>query len=65
MDLNELFEEMSNIYAYKQLPNYLPERIGDIKDSILANKKVLEMFGSIKFTDYRKGLEDLRECVYG
>lgn len=63
--LNELFEEMSKIYGYKQSPNYLPERIGDIKDSVLSNKKVLKIFGNIKLTDYRKGLEDLRVCIYG
>ena len=64
VNLNKLFEEMTKIYDYRQSPNYLPERIGDIKDSILSNEKSLEIFGSIKFTDYRKGLEDLRECVY-
>lgn len=63
--LNELFKEMAKIYGYKQTPNYLPERIGDIKDSILSNEKVLEIFGNIKFTNYRKGLEELRGCVYG
>lgn len=63
--LNELFEEMSKKYGYKQYPNYLPERIGDIKDSILENKKVLEMFGNIVFTNYKSGLKELRERVYG
>ncbi len=63
--LNELFDEMSKIYGYKQKPNYLPERVGDIKDSILSNKKALKILGNTEFTDYKKGLKDLRECVYG
>lgn len=63
--LNELFTEMSKIYDYKQAPNYLPERIGDIKDSILANEKALEIFENIEFTNYKNGLKELRECVYG
>lgn len=63
--LNELFEEMTKTYSYKQKPNYQPERIGDIKDSILSNAKAIEIFGNIKFTDYKEGLRDLRECVYG
>lgn len=63
--LNELFDEMSRIYNYKQTPNYLPERAGDIKDSVLSNKKALEMFGDINFTNYKSGLKRLREYVYG
>lgn len=63
--LNELFEEMTKTYSYKQKPNYQPERIGDIKDSILSNAKAIAIFGNIKFTDYKEGLRDLRECVYG
>ena len=63
--LNELFEEMSKIYGYKQEPNYMPERNGDIKDSILANKKALEIFRDIEFTNYKNGLKELMEGVYG
>lgn len=58
--LNELFTEMSKIYDYKQAPNYLPERIGDIKDSILANKKVVRLFHNVNFTDLSDGLKSLR-----
>ena len=59
--LNELFEEMSKIYGYKQEPNYMPERNGDIKDSILANKIALEMFGNIEFTNIIDGLRNLAD----
>ena len=58
--LNELFKEMSKIYGYRQSPNYLPERVGDIKDSILLNKKVLEIFGNIEFTTIKAGLGELK-----
>lgn len=42
--LNELIVKMSKIYGYKQKPIYLPERIGDIKDSILSNRKAIKLF---------------------
>ena len=57
--LNELFDEMSRIYGYKQEPNYMPERNGDIKDSILANKIALEIFRDIEFTNIIDGLMNL------
>lgn len=61
VNINELFEEMSKIYAYKQIPNYLPGRTGDIKDSVLSNKKVLGIFGKgdIEFTGLQDGLSKL------
>lgn len=55
--LNKLFEEMSKIYNYKQSVKYLPERIGDIKDSILSNNKIINLFGNIKFTSLLRGIE--------
>jgi len=57
--LNELFVEMSKIYGYTKKANYLPERIGDIKDSILCNKKVISKFGDIEFVDLKSGLKNL------
>lgn len=59
--LNELFAEMSQIYNYNQKPNYLPERKGDIKDSILSNKKALSLFDSISYTKLYDGLNQLKE----
>lgn len=59
--LNELFLEMCKIYNYEQSPNYLPERMGDIKDSILSNKKALNVFNITNFTDLSSGLKKLRE----
>lgn len=60
--INELFTEMSKIYGYKKLPNYFPERAGDIKDSILSNKKACSKFGCVKFTELSTGLTTLYKC---
>lgn len=57
--INELFENMSKIYNYKQAPNYLPERDGDIKDSILSNQNSLKIFGNIQFVNLQNSLENL------
>ena len=61
VNLNKLFEEMTKIYDYRQSPNYLPERNGDIKDSILANKIALEIFRDIEFTNIIDGLRNLAD----
>ena len=59
--LNELYNEMKNLYGYKQNATYMPERKGDIKDSILSNKKALETFKDIGFTSLFEGLKNLKE----
>lgn len=41
--LNELFAKMKNIYNYKLEAKYLPEREGEIRDSILLNQKVSKL----------------------
>ena len=58
--LNKLFDEMSSIYNYKQPINYLLEREGDIKDSILSNDKVKNIFNNINYTDLFEGLEKMK-----
>ena len=63
--LNELFKEMSKIYGYVQKVNYLSKRAGDIKDSILSNKKALSIFNNINFTELPNGLKKLKEHVNG
>lgn len=60
VNLNELFERMSKIYGYQKSPNYLPERAGDIKDSILSNEKICSKFKDIHFTEIQTGLNKLR-----
>ena len=57
--LNELFTKMSDIYCYTMKSNYLPERKGDIKNSILSNKKALMSFTDLNFTCLRDGLKKL------
>ena len=43
----------------RKLPNYLDERPGDIKNSILSNKKAELMFKNIKYTTLSDGLRKL------
>lgn len=59
--LNELFNKMTNLYNYSPKVNYLPRRNGDIKDSILSNKKVLKVFPNIQYTKLKDGLKNLME----
>lgn len=59
--LNKLFKVMSTLYTYSKSVNYCHKRDGDIKDSILSNKKALEIFGDIKYTPLVEGLKSLRE----
>lgn len=60
ISINYLFNKMADLYNYKYKANYLPERTGDIKDSILSNKKALELFGNIEFTSLQAGLNALK-----
>ena len=64
VSLNELFNEMSKIYEYKQKPNYLPERIGDIKNSILSNERIPKTFKKTTYTNLLEGLKNLKEYIY-
>lgn len=59
VDLNELFELMKPLYGYSKTVRYMPERIGDIKDSILSNRKALELYGEIETTNLKEGLKRL------
>lgn len=38
--INQVFNEMKHVYGYELDANYLPEREGEIKDSILSNDKI-------------------------
>ena len=60
ISLNKLFVEMKEIYGYKQDANYQEERIGDIKDSILDNNKILNNLKNINFTSINEGLKILK-----
>lgn len=59
ISVNKLFEIMSAKYNYTKKPNYNEERLGDIKHSVLDNKKCINL---LKFTPeifIEKGLKDL------
>lgn len=60
--LNNLFLTMKQIYAYDKNANYLPERDGEIRDSILSNKKAKELFKNFETnTQIKTGLKKLKE----
>ena len=50
---------MSEKYAYKKTPIYTQARFGDIKHSILDNKKCTELLGITPTTSVEKGLSSL------
>ena len=58
--VNKLFLMMRDIYGYKKTPVFLPEREGEIRDSILSNEKVVSLLGHDKFKTLSDGLECLR-----
>lgn len=59
ISINQLFETMSRKYNYTKKPDYTEERLGDIKHSVLDNKKCLKLFGFIPETSIENGLGDL------
>lgn len=59
ISINRLFEIMSGKYNYKKASIHGPERVGDIKHSILDNKKCKKLFGFAPDTSVEKGLDAL------
>lgn len=59
ISINRLYELMAQKYLYKKAPAYTEERIGDIKHSILDNKKCAKLFGFVPGTSVEKGLKSL------
>lgn len=57
--INELFKIMSKIYVYNKEPTYRAPRIGDIKESILDNKKLKRLPKIGKLTSSYVGLNNL------
>lgn len=57
--VNKLFEFMSPKYGYKKVPSHSEERFGDIKHSVLDNKKCKKLLGIIPKTPINDGLRDL------
>jgi len=61
ISINKLFEVMAKNYGYKKSPIYMEERFGDIKHSILDNKKCAKLLGVVPETSVEIGLETLIE----
>lgn len=59
ISINKLFETMGSKYKYNKKPIHGPERIGDIKHSILDNKKCAKLLGFIPETILEEGLKGL------
>lgn len=63
VSLNQLFKVMKSLYNYTLNANYLPERIGDIKNSILSNDKAYNLLQFTNYTKLEKGLEILANYI--
>lgn len=59
ISINRLFSVMSTKYNYKKAPIHGEERVGDIKHSILDNKKCKTLFGFVPQTSVEDGLNAL------
>lgn len=59
ISINKLFEIMAQKYNYKKQAIHNAERIGDIKHSILDNKKCERIFGIAPKTQIETGLQEL------
>ena len=59
ISVNKLFDIMSSNYNYTKSATHGPDRIGDIKHSVLDNKKCEKLFGTVPQTTVEKGLINL------
>lgn len=59
ISINKLFEIMAQKYGYKKAPIHTEERYGDIKHSILDNKKCSRLLNFTPQTAVEDGLKDL------
>jgi len=57
--VNEIFDLMQKMYGYRQKPRYEGEREGDIKNSVLDNKKLIKIIKKSDFTKIENGLKRL------
>ncbi len=63
--INELFRIMKNLLVYQKAPNYLPQREGDIKESILSNEKLKKMLKFEPKISIKEGLKEMKELLVG
>lgn len=59
ISINQLFELMAKNYGYTKKPSYTEARAGDIKHSILDNKKCIKLFGIAPETSIEDGLKSM------
>lgn len=59
MSINELFNKMKILTGYKQDAQYLPSRAGDIKESVLSNKKLKLLLNYEPKTTVEAGLKEM------
>jgi len=59
ISVNKLFELMAQKYGYQKQPVHKEERLGDIKHSILDNKKCEKLLGVLPKTSIQKGMNSL------
>lgn len=60
LTVKELFKIMKKTYNYKSDANYLPERKGEIKNSILSNDKIKRIIPNIETTAIQDGITKLK-----
>lgn len=58
--INELFNKMKNLLGYNLKPNYLPQREGDIKKSVLSNNKLKKLLKIEPKISVEKGLNEMK-----
>lgn len=61
VSINKLFETMALKFNYTKQPLHAEERFGDIKHSVLSNKKCGLLFGFTPQTSLEEGLDTLLE----
>jgi len=59
ISVNKLFELMAQKYGYQKPPKHMEERLGDIKHSILDNKKCQKLLGILPKTSIQNGMKSL------
>ena len=61
--INYVFEEMKKTCEYQNEANYLLERKGEIRDSILSNKKFLNKINTASMTSLQDGIIKLKNFI--
>jgi len=63
ISINKLHEIMATKFEYKNQPSHAKDRIGDIKHSILDNKKCKTLFNTVPHTSLDTGLAYLVDSI--